>query len=97
MVGAALVKFRKWGIACLAAWGGIMLGLLITSTFVVGTNASYWAIVMGSCFGSAFLVLIAEKKIVMLITSFTGSYAFIRGISLYAGGFPNETELHKMI
>ena len=25
-----------------------------------------------------------------IITSFLGSYAFVRGISIYAGGFPNE-------
>ena len=91
MAGAALVKYRKWGITVLAAWGGIMLGLLITTTFVVGSNATYWAIVMGCCFGAAFLVLIAEKKIVMLLTSFAGAYAIVRGISLYAGGYPNET------
>ena len=26
-----------------------------------------------------------------------GAYAIIRGISLYAGGFPNESELHQQI
>ncbi len=25
-----------------------------------------------------------------IITSFLGSYAFVRGISIYAGGFPSE-------
>jgi len=33
----------------------------------------------------------------MIATAFFGSYACIRGISLYAGGFPNERSIHKII
>jgi len=33
----------------------------------------------------------------MFITSFAGSYFIIRGISLYAGGFPNEVDLSNDI
>jgi len=29
-----------------------------------------------------------------LLTAFIGAYSFVRGISLYAGGFPSESELH---
>lgn len=42
-----------------------------------------------------FLIAIkVEKSVIILLTAFIGSYAFVRGISLYAGGFPSETELH---
>jgi len=42
-----------------------------------------------------FLVAVKiEKTVIILLTAFLGSYAFVRGISLYAGGFPSETELH---
>lgn len=35
-VGALLVKFRKYGIALFAGWGGVMLGFVVTTTFAVG-------------------------------------------------------------
>jgi hypothetical protein len=34
------------------------------------------------------------EKFIILITSFLGSYRFVRGVSLFAGGFPNETEVY---
>ena len=33
----------------------------------------------------------------IIATSFCGAYAFIRGISLYAGGFPNESYIIDLI
>jgi hypothetical protein len=33
----------------------------------------------------------------ILATSFCGSYAFIRGVSLYAQGFPNESYVVDLI
>jgi hypothetical protein len=34
-VGALLVKLRKIGISIMAAWGGVMIGFLITTMFVM--------------------------------------------------------------
>ena len=38
---------------------------------------------------------IYTEKFIILATSFLGSYRFVRGISLFAGGFPNETEIYS--
>ena len=35
------------------------------------------------------------NEVLIATTSFMGAYFFWRGISLYAGGFPNEFELIK--
>lgn len=35
--------------------------------------------------------------ILIISTSFCGAYAIIRGISLYAGGFPNESYIMDLI
>merc|ERR1711907_422791 len=49
--------------------------------------------VVGLAFVCAIVAAVVEKHVIILITSFVGSYCFVRGISLYAGGFPNEAEL----
>ena len=35
--------------------------------------------------------------VIIIATSFMGSYAIVRGVSLYAGGFPSEISLHDEI
>ena len=35
-----------------------------------------------------------SKNIEVFVTSFIGAYSFIRGISIYAGGFPNELDIN---
>jgi len=36
-----------------------------------------------------------KEKFIILVTAFLGSYRFVRGISLFAGEFPNETEVYS--
>ena len=93
-VGALLVKFRKYGVGLFAAWGGVMLGFLVTTTFAVANVYAYWAIIVAAAIAMFFVAVKVEKTVVILLTAFIGAYAFVRGISLYAGKFPSETELH---
>jgi len=37
-----------------------------------------------------------ESHVIIVSTAFMGSYGIIRGISMYAGGFPSEQELHAL-
>jgi hypothetical protein len=97
IVGGLLVKYRKLGISILAGWGGAMLGVLLTSIFFAGSTAVYWIIIIGCAIVFAVAAYFLEKVMIQLITSFIGSYFLIRGISLFAGGFPNEIELHEQI
>lgn len=89
-----LVKFRKYGVGLFAAWGGVMLGFLVTTTFAVANVYAYWAIIVAAAIAMFFIAVKLEKTVVIILTAFIGSYALIRGISLYAGQFPSETELH---
>lgn len=34
-LGYLVLRLRKWGIALVAAWGGVLLGFMITTAFVV--------------------------------------------------------------
>ena len=93
-VGLLLVKFRKYGIGLFAGWGGVMLGFVVTTTFAVKNQYAFYAIIIAAAIGMFFIAVKVEKTAVILLTAFIGAYAFVRGISLYAGGFPSETELH---
>lgn len=98
VAGVFIAKKRKWGIAVIGGFGGVMFGLLLTTIFgsAISSAIAYYALVI-TCGILAFIITFFVEKIVLIIvTSFLGSYAIIRGISMYAGGFPNETELHSL-
>jgi membrane glycosyltransferase len=96
-VGGLLVKNRKFGIGILAAWGGVMLGFMITTMFVMKNVYMYYGIIV-ACAVILFIVAIkVETIVIILLTSFIGSYAIIRGISMYAGDFPDETQIRSQL
>jgi hypothetical protein len=93
-IGLLMVKFRKYGIGLFAGWGGVMLGFVVTTTFAVKHVYAYYAIIIVGGVGMFFVAIKVEKTAIILLTAFIGAYSFVRGISLYAGGFPSESELH---
>jgi len=95
VIGYLVVKSRKVGIAILAGWGGATVGFIITTAFVIESKAAYWGVILGCVIVCAFFAFKTEKKVIMLGTALVGSYISIRGISMYAGGFPNESALHS--
>ena len=46
---------------------------------------------------AAGLSFVLRSHILIISTAFVGSYGFIRGISFYAGGYPNEFTLYDRI
>lgn len=87
-----LYKCQRLGAACIAGWGGFMGGLLINNTFMwtAGSVAAFWCVNIGCALTAAGLAFCFFFPAIILSTALTGSYLFFRGISLYAGGFPNE-------
>lgn len=96
-VGYGLMKVRKFGVGIFAGWGGVMLGFVITTTFHVGNQYGYYAIIVAMAIAMFLLAWKIEKTVIILLTAFIGSYSLVRGVSQYAGGFPSETELHREI
>ena len=96
-LGFVCVKFRRWGLAFLAAWGGVMLGFALTTAVFISSHAAQWAIWIGFGALGFLFTFYTEKKAIIILTAFIGSYSLIRGISLYAGGFPNEIDLARQI
>jgi len=79
----------------MAGWGGATLGFILTTTFVIESTAAYWGIIVACAIVAAFFAFKTEKLVIMLATALLGAYLCIRGISMYAGGFPNEAALHS--
>ena len=94
-IGFLLVKSRKTGVAILAAWGGVTLGFILSATFVIENIYAEWGIIIGCAVVCAFFAFKSEKLVIMCATAHIGAYLTIRGISMYAGGFPNEASLHS--
>jgi hypothetical protein len=96
-VGLALAYMFRLGAAVAAAWGGVSLALILYNSFVYKldnpNHVVFWIFVvsMGLIFG--VLTLWFFWPAIILATSFAGSYMIMRGISMYAGGFPSEMEI----
>jgi hypothetical protein len=98
LMGWLVMKKRKYGVGLVAAWGGVMLGFVITGLFVMSLPDWAFYLILIAFGILAFIVAIKiEKMVIIMTTSFMGSYAIVRGASLYAGGFPSEIGLHKEI
>ena len=98
-LGFLMTKLQRLGAAILAAIGGFVLGLLLNETvlYLASSDIVFWCVCCGCALVAACLVFDAYNHAIILSTSLIGSYFFVRGISLYAGGFPNEFTLMKQI
>lgn len=99
LVGVILAKLSKLGVAVLSGWGGVCLGLILWSAFLykINSQAAFWIVMAIFALGFAFLSLILFDHALIISTSIVGSYAFVRGISFYAGRYPNEFTLISLI
>ncbi len=99
IVGIFLAKVSRAGVAVLAGWGGLCLGLILYSAFLYKTEseAVFWVTIIGFAAIFAALSFFIFDHILIGSTSLIGAYALIRGISLYAGGYPNEFTLAELI
>lgn len=94
-VGVVVFKHHDKVLALLVGGlGGLILGQFLFSMF--GSLIPWNSILVNVLFvviciiAAILLALWLNKAIVIGATSFIGSYAFIRGISLFAGYFPSE-------
>jgi hypothetical protein len=96
-LGFLVMRLRKWGVALLAAWGGVLLGFVITTAFMIKEEWAFYLTLAGCALVAFFIGYKVETAVIIMVTSFVGSYGLVRGISLYAGHFPSESQLHDEI
>ena len=99
VAGFFAIKLERLGAALLAGWGGFMVGALINeiALYKVGSTALFWCVCIGCAIVAAILTFVIFDHVLIIMTSFAGAYSFWRGISLFAGGFPNEFTLAQEI
>ena len=92
LVAAFLIsKFAaKFGIGILAACGGIALGIMICQVTAISNSFIYYGIIIACGAATCILASFLERELVISTTAFMGSYMLVRGVSLFAGGYPNE-------
>jgi len=91
------IRYLKYGVGVMGGGAGFAIGLLICTVFHVSSTAGLW--ILSICL-FILLFLITFKwadEVIIFGTSCLGSYLFIRGISFYAGGYPNEFVVAKYI
>lgn len=95
-VGFVLFKCQKLGAACIAGWGGFLGGLVINTTllFLAQQEWLFWVVAIGCAVAAALCAFLFYFPTIITVTSFTGAYFFIRGISLFIpDSYPNEFTL----
>lgn len=100
LAGFFISKIQRLGIALVGAVAGFFIGFLLY-TFVFSLWLKHVALLVSLCALFAIVLgLLAykyDRYLIIYLTGFIGSYAFIRGISMFAGGFPNEILLIQQL
>lgn len=101
IVGLILAKLSKLGVAVLAGWGGFCLGMILYSSFMYRLDGDkhilFWIFNISLGVIAGILSIFLFEHAIIISTSIVGSYAFVRGISFYAGGYPSELDLPQII
>lgn len=97
--GWFLFKLERIGATLLAGAVGFFVGTTIYNLFFFWANNVYVLIVFDIVFVVlfAFLAYRFFDHILVFGTAFLGAYALVRGISLFAGHFPNEIEIFQQL
>lgn len=101
IVGLILAFLVRFGVGVLAGWGGFCLGLILYNTFIYKIDGdgkvAFWCTTIGLGVIAGLLSLWLFWHAIILSTSIIGAYGIIRGVSMYAGGFPDEMELYYLL
>jgi hypothetical protein len=95
LIGINLPKAKKLGLAVLAAFCGVVFGFILTSSLIISNIFQFWAILTMSLAIWCYLAYKSERYMVLIGSSFVGSYLFVRGISMFTDGFPLLGSLHN--
>ena len=99
VAGFFMMKLERFGVSLLAGWGGFLLGFFFFEMCLYPTEsvALFWCISIGFALIAGVAAFFLEKHMLINMTAFGGGYMLIRGISFYAGGYPNEFTLARQL
>ena len=92
--------FLKIGAFLIGWWGGGMIATLLFQMIVYRISSQTIVLwIMIAVFALIFGIIALKflKLVIIVGTSFIGSYLTVRGISFYLGGYPNEFQMYNDI
>jgi hypothetical protein len=93
-------KLSKVGVVLIGIWGGWSIGASLYQTVGYLVTSEVWMLWTLMLVCSLILVSMTLKFYMLVIvigTSVIGAFMLMRGISFYAGGYPNEFTIHNEI
>ena len=95
IVGFFFARASKLYSVVVSACAGFLIGLLLNESvlYLVGSEILFWSVNIGLIILFGLMALVSFEQSVILATVLIGSYLAARGVSLFAGGYPNEFTL----
>lgn len=99
IVGFFAAKLVRIGAFVLGAWAGAGIGLLLSNMafYKIESEVVLWVMVVILGLIVGLLSFVFFNAIVIFSTSIVGAYLLLRGLSLIAGGYPNEFTVFERI
>ncbi len=101
IVGYFISKMKKIPAVILGACCGYLLSILLFQFVLKYINTNPYVVFWVTAFVCAAVLGVFawffSKHVMILGTSFLGAYAIIRGLSIIAGGFPDERQIMDLI
>jgi len=101
LVGFLIYKIKRFCAAILGGVGGFFLGVTCYQVFLSSSGVSQlWLLILIVAATSILGFILSwkfEQHALIFGTAFIGSYAFIRGVSVFAGSYPNEMNLFSKL
>jgi len=100
LVGFLLKKFLVVGFGILGFLAGFFLGNLLYNLVLVTfvqSSVVLFIVAFGLGAAGAYLTVKQKSELKIIVTALLGSYAFVRGISVFAGGYPNEITFYQQL
>lgn len=94
-----MITFAK---LCIGGYLGYTFSLIVYQfilRYIHSDNPEiiFWITTIACVIAGALLMNYLVKQVMIIATSLVGSYGVIKGISLYAGKFPNEQVLFELL
>lgn len=101
LAGKLSMKTVWLAVGLLGLIGGFFVGSLIFTMFIAALGyGALWAMILFSVFCSTifgFMSFRFSRAVVLISTSLIGSYAFMRGLTYFIGGFPQEAVIFEQL
>jgi len=100
IVGLIAGMWLNLGVFLVGAWVGGTIGVMIYNALLVqlfhsNEETAFWVVVLLCVLVCGFLAIKLIEHAIIVGTCICGPYAFIRGLSMFVGGYPNEILMYS--